>query len=69
MSGALGRWRDRVAQQLRDSGLNVVTAMDPGRAARWREAVAAVAVARSLGTALSIDAIHADEIPSTKGML
>ncbi len=26
-------------------------------------------VARSLGTALSIDAIHADEIPSTKGML
>lgn len=46
MSGALGRWRDRVAQQLRDSGLNVVTAMDPGRAARWREAVAAAAVSQ-----------------------
>ena len=46
MSGALGRWRDRVAQQLRDSGLNVVTAMDPGRAARWREPVAAAAVSQ-----------------------
>lgn len=46
MSGALNAWRDAVARQLQRSGLNAVTAMDSSRAARWREAVAAVAVSQ-----------------------
>ena len=44
--GALHAWRDAVAGQLKKDGLNAVTAMDPARAARWRQAVAAVALAR-----------------------
>lgn len=46
MNGALNAWRDGVIQQLRQAGLNAVAAMDCARAARWREAVAAVAVSK-----------------------
>ena len=46
MSGALNGLREAVAEQLRQEGLNAVTAMESARAARWREAVAAVSVAR-----------------------
>ena len=46
MNGALNAWRDGVAEQLRQAGLNAVAAMDCAAAARWREAVAAVAVSK-----------------------
>ncbi len=46
MSGALGAWRDRVAEQLREAGLNAAAAMDGAAAPRWREAVAAVSLSR-----------------------
>ena len=46
MSGALNGWREAVADQLRESGLNAVTAMESARASRWREAVAAVSLAK-----------------------
>lgn len=46
MNGALGAWRDGVAEQLREAGLNAVTAMDGAAVPRWREAVAAVSLSR-----------------------
>lgn len=46
MSGALHALREEVAGQLRQAGLNAVAAMEPGRAARWREPVAAVTLSR-----------------------
>ena len=46
MNGALNAWRREVAEQLRRAGLNAVTAMEGARAPRWREAVAAVSLAR-----------------------
>lgn len=48
MNGALSAWREAVADQLRQAGLNAVTAMDCDRAPRWREAVAAVALSRAV---------------------
>lgn len=45
MTGALGRWRTSVAEQLRSAGLEAVEAMGPERAARVRGPVAAVALA------------------------
>lgn len=45
MTGALGRWRTAVAEQLRRTGLEAVEAMGPERAVRIRGAVAAVALA------------------------
>lgn len=44
MKGALNTLREGVAEELRQCGLNAVTAMESARAARWREAVTAVAV-------------------------
>ncbi len=44
MSGALSGWRQAVAEQLRENGLNAVTAMESARAGRWREAVVAVSL-------------------------
>lgn len=44
MSGAFGALRERVAEQLRQNGLNAVAAMDCARASRWREAAAAVSL-------------------------
>lgn len=46
MSGAFNALRERVAEQLRRNGLNAVAAMDCAPAPRWREAVAAVALAK-----------------------
>lgn len=46
MSGALNAWRSAVARQLRDAGLNAVTAMESAPASRWREPVAAVSLSR-----------------------
>ncbi len=46
MNGALNTLREAVAEQLRQAGVNAVTSMDSGRAARWREAVAAVSLTR-----------------------
>ena len=46
MNGALNAWRRLVAEQLRQYGLNAVTAMESARASRWREAVAAVSLSR-----------------------
>ena len=46
MNGALNTLREAVAQQLRQAGVNAVTAMESGRASRWREAVAAVSLSR-----------------------
>ena len=46
MSGALNVWRQSVVEQLRESGLNAVAAMESVRANRWREAVAAVSLSR-----------------------
>ena len=46
MNGALNEWRSAVAEQLRECGLNAVTAMESARASRWREAVAAVSLCR-----------------------
>jgi len=46
VSGALNALREEVAEQLRQSGLNAVAAMESARAGRWREAVAAVSLAR-----------------------
>ncbi len=46
MNGALNAWRTAVAEQLRRSGLNAVTAMESARSSRWREAVAAVSLTR-----------------------
>ena len=46
MSGALNALRETVAEQLRQAGLNAVAAMESRQAGRWREAVAAVSVAR-----------------------
>ena len=45
MTGALGRWRSAVAEQLRAAGLDAVEAMEPERARRVRGPVAAVALA------------------------
>lgn len=44
MNGALNTLREAVAQQLRQVGVNAVTAMESQRAGRWREAVAAVSL-------------------------
>lgn len=44
MSGAFGALRERVAEQLRQNGLNALAAMDRAPASRWREAAAAVAL-------------------------
>lgn len=46
MSGALNGWRQAVAAQLQEAGLNAVAAMEPARAPRWRAAAAAVSLAR-----------------------
>ena len=46
MNGALNGLRRGVVEQLRDRGLNAVAAMEPDRAARWREPVVAVAFSR-----------------------
>jgi len=46
VSRALNALRETVAEQLRQEGLNAVAAMEGRRANRWREAVAAVSVAR-----------------------
>lgn len=46
MSGALSALREETARQLREAGLNAVAAMEPARAARWREPVAAVTLSR-----------------------
>lgn len=46
MSGALNALRETVARQLRQAGVNAVTAMESARAARWREAVAAVSLSK-----------------------
>lgn len=46
MNGALNSLRRGVAEQLRGRGLNTVTAMEPERAARWREPVVAVSLSR-----------------------
>ncbi|MBD5098486.1 MAG: hypothetical protein HDT35_02870 [Clostridiales bacterium] len=46
MNGALNALREAVAQQLRQAGVNAVTAMESQRASRWREAVAAVSLMR-----------------------
>lgn len=46
MRGALNAWRQTVAEQLRQNGVNAVTAMESPRASRWREAVAAVSLAK-----------------------
>jgi len=45
LTGALGRWRSAVAEQLRAAGLDAVEAMEPERARRVRGPVAAVALA------------------------
>lgn len=46
MNGALNTLREAVAGQLRQEGVNAVTAMESARASRWREAVAAVSLSR-----------------------
>lgn len=46
MNGALNALREGVAEQLRQAGVNAVTAMESRLAPRWREAVAAVSVSR-----------------------
>lgn len=46
MSGALSALREAVAEQLRDAGVNALTAMEPARAGRWRQAAAAVSLSR-----------------------
>lgn len=46
MNGALNGLRRSVVEQLRGCGLNAVTAMEPERAARWREPVVAVSISR-----------------------
>lgn len=46
MSGALNALREAVAEQLRGAGINAVSAMESARAARWRQAVAAVSLSR-----------------------
>lgn len=46
MNGVLNALREGVAQQLRQAGVNAVTAMESQRACRWREAVAAVSLSR-----------------------
>lgn len=46
MTGALNALREDMAEQLRQAGLNAVTAMESARAARWREAVAAVSLSK-----------------------
>lgn len=50
MSGALNALRDAVAGQLRDAGLNAVTAMESVRASRWRKAAAAVSLTKVVCT-------------------
>ena len=46
MNGALNALREKVAEQLRQAGINAVTGMESARASRWREAVAAVSLSR-----------------------
>lgn len=46
MNGALNALREGVAEQLRQAGVNAVTAMEGQRAARWREPVAAVSLSK-----------------------
>ena len=46
MNGALNSLRQAVAEQLRQAGLNAVTAMESARASRWREPVTAVSLNR-----------------------
>ena len=46
MSAALSALREAVAEQLRQSGVNALAAMEPARAARWRQAAAAVSLSR-----------------------
>ena len=48
MNGALNALREGVAGQLRQAGVNAVTAMEPAGAARWRQAVAAVSLSRAV---------------------
>ena len=46
MRGALNSLREDVAEQLRQAGVNAVTAMESAQAPRWREAVAAVSLSK-----------------------
>ena len=46
MNGALDRWRRLVVEQLQESGLNAVAAMESARASRWRKAVTVVSLSR-----------------------
>ena len=46
MNGALNALREGVAEQLRETGVNAVTAMESQRAGRWREPVAAVSLTK-----------------------
>lgn len=46
MSAALSALREAVAEQLRQAGVNALAAMEPARAARWRQAAAAVSLSR-----------------------
>ncbi|MBD5134185.1 MAG: hypothetical protein HDT38_06925 [Clostridiales bacterium] len=50
MSGALNALRSAVAEQLRRSGVDAVTAMESARANRWRKAVAAVSLTKVVCT-------------------
>lgn len=46
MNGALNALREKVAEQLRQTGVNAVTGMESARSSRWRQAVAAVSLSR-----------------------
>ncbi len=46
MNGALNALRQAAAEQLRQAGVNAVTAMESARASRWRGPVAAVSLTR-----------------------
>ena len=46
MNGALNALREKVAEQLRQAGVNAVTGMESVRSSRWRQAVAAVSLSR-----------------------
>ena len=46
MNGALNALREKVAEQLRQAGVNAVTGMESARSSRWRQAVVAVSLCR-----------------------
>lgn len=48
MNGALNALREGVAEQLRETGVNAVAAMESQRAGRWREPVAAVSLSKAV---------------------